>query len=156
MEPLCFWFGNTPFSNFYQEPFIHQGIKFSHSEAAFMWHKAKLFNDKEAMLELTQFISPKRAKDIGRRVRNYDDATWAQARYECMKAVLLDKFSQGKSAQYMSENRNRTYYEASPVDFIWGCGLAEDRLRKRNFVYPGQNLLGKCLMEVRDILYPCQ
>ena len=43
--------------------------------------------------------------------------------------------------------------EASPVDVIWGIGMAKDH---KSILDPtewrGQNLLGFALMEVRDIL----
>ena len=43
--------------------------------------------------------------------------------------------------------------EASPNDKIWGAGLAigDARLNYPNY-YPGQNLLGKALMEARTRL----
>ncbi|MEL7231218.1 MAG: NADAR domain-containing protein, partial [Pseudomonadota bacterium] len=43
--------------------------------------------------------------------------------------------------------------EASPVDRIWGIGLAADDPDLENpYLWKGQNLLGFALMEVRDML----
>mgnify|MGYP006105085405 FL=1 len=43
--------------------------------------------------------------------------------------------------------------EASPVDTIWGIGMASDNVNIENpSKWEGENLLGYALMEVRDLL----
>ena len=43
--------------------------------------------------------------------------------------------------------------EASPHDMKWGIGLsADDPRARRRHSWPGRNLLGEVLMEVRDML----
>lgn len=47
----------------------------------------------------------------------------------------------------------RVLVEASPVDSIWGVGLAADDEAVLNpLLWKGKNLLGFALMEVRDRL----
>ena len=43
--------------------------------------------------------------------------------------------------------------EANPKDSIWGIGLDAETARQTNYYdWPGENFLGKILMEVRDEL----
>ena len=49
--------------------------------------------------------------------------------------------------------RNKHFVEASPYDKIWGIGLNMDDPKSHDpNQWEGQNLLGKCLDEVREIL----
>ncbi|GAB3993979.1 hypothetical protein GCM10028807_30610 [Spirosoma daeguense] len=53
----------------------------------------------------------------------------------------------------MLNTKDRILVEASPVDRIWGIGLAADNDRAENpKLWNGLNLLGFALMEVRDRL----
>jgi ribA/ribD-fused uncharacterized protein len=50
-------------------------------------------------------------------------------------------------------SRGRVLVEASPLDRVWGIGLAEDDERaNRPSQWPGLNLLGFALMDVRAAL----
>ncbi len=54
---------------------------------------------------------------------------------------------------FLLKTGERVLVEASPVDIMWGCGLAEDDERIKDVTqWPGQNLLGFALMEVREML----
>ena len=54
---------------------------------------------------------------------------------------------------FLVGTRTRVLVEASPVDRIWGIGLAQDDERAANPLrWNGTNLLGFALMAVRDRL----
>jgi len=71
-----------------------------------------------------------------------------------MKYVNYLKFTQNlEFRNQLLETENRTLVEASPYDKIWGVGLEETNdliLDEKNWL--GQNLLGKALMEVRELI----
>lgn len=46
----------------------------------------------------------------------------------------------------------KSFVEASPVDSIWGIGMAENNPDLLDTSRWGQNLLGKALTELRDKL----
>ncbi|MFO5909116.1 NADAR family protein, partial [Pseudomonas aeruginosa] len=63
----------------------------------------------------------------------------------------LGKFGQNASLKkYLLGTADRVLVEASPVDAIWGIGLAaSDPLAAEPATWQGLNLLGFALMEVR-------
>jgi predicted NAD-dependent protein-ADP-ribosyltransferase YbiA (DUF1768 family) len=75
---------------------------------------------------------PGAAKALGRTVRSFDDKRWEQHRFNIVGKVLV---------------------EASPVDRVWGIGLAADDPRaERPTEWQGLNLLGFALMRARTML----
>ena len=66
----------------------------------------------------------------------------------------LAKFSQDPVlGGWLLGTGNKVLVEASPVDRVWGTGLAADDGRTADPArWPGLNLLGFALMEVRDRL----
>jgi hypothetical protein len=84
----------------------------------------------------------------------YDDQIWNERKFEIVKNGNIHKFNQHWAlAEYLLKTENRVLVEASPVDTIWGIGLAQDDLDIENiYCWRGQNLLGFALMEVRDFL----
>jgi len=66
----------------------------------------------------------------------------------------LAKFSQNPDFRdFLLTTKNRILVEASPVDKIWGIGLAADDKKIENpRLWKGLNLLGFALMEVRKQL----
>ncbi|MYM27643.1 DUF1768 domain-containing protein [Duganella sp. CY15W] len=63
----------------------------------------------------------------------------------------LGKFGQNPALrEFLLQTSERVLVEASPVDNIWGIGLAFDDPRAENpLEWQGLNLLGFALMEVR-------
>ena len=66
----------------------------------------------------------------------------------------FEKFRQNPPlGEFLLSTGNAVIVEASPVDRIWGIGLAADDERATNpLQWRGENLLGFALMEVRDRL----
>jgi ribA/ribD-fused uncharacterized protein len=91
------YFLTGPFSNFAYSPFILDGIKWENTEAAFMFYKAKHFNDLESMEKIKNESNPYRAKQLGRLVKNYNDKEWDKVRYKYMHKVNLAKYVQNSS-----------------------------------------------------------
>lgn len=73
---------------------------------------------------------PGAVKTLGRQVRGFDQARWDAHRFDLVVAANVAKFSQHPDpGQYLSHTRNRVLAEASPVDRVWGIGLAATDLR---------------------------
>lgn len=119
-----------------------------------MYQKAVLFGDNSAAEKLLSASNPGEAKAIGREVLNFDQAKWDQHRFEIVVSANIAKFSSDPELkEFLLNTGNRVLAEASPVDKIWGIGLAEDNPASENpNQWKGANLLGFALMEVRDQL----
>lgn len=97
-------------------------------------------------------LAPPKALRPGRGVRGFSEVEWAAARYRIVVAGNMAKFSQHDDLRrYLLSTGNRVLVEASPLDRIWGIGLAADDARARSpSRWRGLNLLGCAHMEVRD------
>jgi ribA/ribD-fused uncharacterized protein len=119
-----------------------------------MASKAELFGDQEAFAQILAAKTPREAKAAGRLVSGFNDDVWRQRRYEIVLEGTRSKFSQNPDlATFLLSTGDKVIAEASPVDKIWGIGLAHDDKRAHNpLEWQGENLLGFALMEVRDAL----
>lgn len=142
------------FSNWYDCIVEYKDHTFDNSEQAFMWEKAKFFGDHEIAKKILMFSNPSKAKKLGRQVKNFDAEKWRDPGYRFMVDINFAKFNQNEFLKrHLLETGDKTIVEASPYDKIWGIGLREDDdrvLDEDN--WDGLNLLGKALMEVREIL----
>ena len=87
-------------------------------------------------------------------MRAFDEATWVAHRYDIVLAGTLAKFGQHDDLRaYLLGTGERVLVEASPVDRVWGVGLAADDPRAEDPTrWRGLNLLGFALMAARDAL----
>ncbi|GAO44613.1 NADAR family protein [Flavihumibacter petaseus] len=146
--------GKACFSQWFESPFMVDGIIYKTAEHWMMAQKALLFNDQAAFDKIIQCETPAEAKALGRTVQHYDDAVWNEKKFALVKAGNLHKFRQhAEMAAFLLSTGNKVIGEASPVDAIWGIGLSEN---SRKIYDPsqwrGENLPGFALMEVRDYL----
>ncbi|WP_326951795.1 NADAR family protein [Amycolatopsis sp. NBC_01307] len=86
--------GSGCLSQWWPSPFVVDDVRFATAEHYMMWRKAKLFGDDEVAAQVVAAVPPKRAKDLGRRVRRFDEATWVGARREIVVDGNVAKFTQ--------------------------------------------------------------
>ena len=144
------------FSNFYKSEFVDKNnIKFCCTEKYLMYMKAITFEPQNTKL-LNQILNeknPSKIKYLGRCVKNYDDDIWSNIRYDIMIEGLRYKFNQNTFLKNkLVDTKNKTLYEASKYDKIWGIGYYPYEAVKKDKQTFGSNLLGKALMEIRDEL----
>ena len=143
--------GKECFSQWYPAPFELDGVRFATAEHYMMWSKARLFSDDAVAAKVLAAASPAAAKKLGRAVSHFDDAVWIQHRFDIVVRASWAKFGQNAAFQsYLLGTNNRVLVEASPVDRIWGIGLAATDERAQNpLAWNGLNLLGFALMQAR-------
>jgi ribA/ribD-fused uncharacterized protein len=159
---LFFWGHTKPkngvskscFSQWYDSSFDSEGNHFMTAEHFMMYKKAVLFKDEKAAQRLLAASNPGEAKAIGREVVGFNQQTWESHRFDIVVAANMAKFgSHPELKDFLLNTGDRILVEASPVDAIWGIGLAEDNPACENpNLWKGENLLGFALMAVRDRL----
>lgn len=157
---LLFW-GHQPnadgsigkgcFSQWFEASFEFDGQTYLTAEHFMMAEKARLFGDMETRASILAARTPAEAKKLGRGVKGFDDARWEQARFDIVVRANEAKFSQNQALRdCLLTTGDRVLVEASPVDRIWGIGLAaNDERALEPSAWCGLNLLGFALMEVR-------
>ena len=160
LEYIFFWghtstnrgeVGKECLSQWYPARFDVDGISFATAEHYMMHRKALLFGDHAAADQVLRAPNPGAAKALGRSVRGFVDAVWTEHR----SAIVVDgnyaKFAQSAALrEFLLNTKERVLVEASPVDRVWGIGLAADDEHADNPLrWRGLNLLGFALMTVR-------
>ena len=141
-------------SQWYDCSFEIDGILYSTAEQYMMSQKALLFNDNETNLKIMGSKTPKKYKQLGRQVKNFSPKLWDEKKFDIVVKGNLAKFSQNENLkQFLLNTKNKILVEASPYDKIWGIGMAQDDKDIYNQdKWKGENLLGKALMKVREII----
>ncbi|MEV5240216.1 NADAR family protein [Streptomyces cinnamoneus] len=142
------------FSQWWPSPFTVDGTVYATAEHWMMAGKARLFGDAEAEARALAAGHPKEAKDAGRSVRGFDEEEWHRHRFELVVEGSVHKFGQHPElGAYLLGTGTRVLVEASPLDRVWGIGLAADDERAQDPArWCGLNLLGFALMEARQRL----
>ena len=146
--------GHGCLSQWWQEEFTSEGHIFRSAEHYMMAHKAWLFNDAETAKRILAAPHPGEAKSLGRQVQGFEEDMWHEHRYGIVLRGSIAKFSQSPEIRdFLLSTHKRVLVEASPLDRIWGIGLAADDERALSPAsWKGLNLLGFALMEAREVL----
>ncbi len=153
----------------YELPFLDNSDEFQNllekqnficCEQWMMALKALLFaNDeyKEFNLEIfnktMETDKPKTMKSLGRKVKGFDYMIWLAFGYKIVVNGNFMKFSQNENLKkYLMATNDKHVFEASPHDKIWGIGFDPIKAEQIDKSKYGENLLGKAIMEVRDVL----
>lgn len=168
---LYFYGGDSPFSNFYPVNITYNSKEYSTTEHLFQSMKF----ENEQYSELIRIAdTPAKAAALARQKKNtrhdrwyvnknlYPNlfindvidwsiqhgirirSDWDTYRNEVMWLALKIKFSIPQFKQYLLDTGNVVIYEDSPTDYYWGIG------EKKN----GQNMLGKMLVHLRNLIRP--
>jgi ribA/ribD-fused uncharacterized protein len=145
---------DSVFSQFWPCRLTVDGQSYTSAEQFMMAGKARLFGDRESLAAILATHEPPACKALGRKVRGFDEARWAEARFELVTRGNVAKFGQDDGLRrHLLATDGEILVEASPRDTIWGIGLgkanplAEDPRRWR-----GTNLLGFALVRAREII----
>jgi ribA/ribD-fused uncharacterized protein len=141
-------------SQWWPAPFTVDGVTYATAEHWMMSGKARLFGDAEAERRALAAAHPSQAKKAGRLVRGFDEDIWARERFGLVVEGSVHKFAARPGLrEFLLNTGERVLVEASPVDRVWGIGLAaDDEAAADPERWRGSNLLGFALMEARERL----
>ncbi|KAI4717152.1 hypothetical protein E4T48_06629 [Aureobasidium sp. EXF-10727] len=155
---LCQWYRchfTDPTSN----------LEFSSAEQWMMYNKAHLSNDIDTATAIMATTSPRKQKQLGRDVKNFDAEAWERIKLSIVEKGNYLKFSQGNNLASMKiiddeevvglgglllATEDRELVEASRFDRIWGIEFDAQQALTTPRDNWGQNLLGTALMNVRE------
>lgn len=141
-------------SQWWPSPFSRDGREFRTAEQYMMFAKAELFGDHEAAAKILASRTQFQAQLLGQRVEGFDQAVWEANRERIVFDGNHAKFSQDdKLREFLLSTGTDILAEASSQDLVWGTGFGMDEpVAGRPGRWAGRNLLGFCLMAVRDAL----
>lgn len=141
-------------SQWWPAPFTAGGVRYATAEHWMMAGKARLFGDPEAERRVLAAAEPGAAKAAGRTVRGFDEAVWRRERFALVAEGSRHKFGAHPDLRdFLLATSGRVLVEASPLDRVWGIGLAaQDERAADPARWQGLNLLGFALMDARDAL----
>ena len=84
-------------SQWYLSDFETPDGTFNCAEQYMMYQKALLFDDKEAAVEIMAVSDPRKQKQLGRKVQNFDDDTWNAHRERIVEDGNWYKFTANKT-----------------------------------------------------------
>lgn len=143
--------GASCLSQWWPSPFTVDGVEYATAEHWMMAAKARLFGDAEGERRVLAAGHPSEAKKAGRLVRGFDEEIWRRERFGIVVTGSEHKFAaHGGLRSFLLGTGDRVLVEASPVDRVWGIGLAaDDEAATDPARWRGPNLLGFALMEAR-------
>lgn len=128
------------FSNFSYHGFVLDDLYWPTSEHYF---QAQKFINTPHLEQIRLVKTPKEAAKMGRQRTRPLRTDWEQVKDDIMQKAVLCKFStHADIREILLSTNNEEIVENSPIDFYWGCGSDGS----------GKNMLGKILMEVREII----
>lgn len=141
-------------SNWYLSEFKINDMSFSSVEQYMMYKKAILFHDIEIAEKILETHDVALIKELGRRVRGFNESYWNGVRQIIVFEGLYAKFSQNEMLkEKLKSTGDSILAECAVKDRIWGIGLSmKDPNRFEMDRWSGQNLLGYSLMMVRERL----
>lgn len=137
------------------------GKQFKLREQWMMCLKALLFaqNDvyRKCNLKIVKGImettEPSAIKNFGRQIKGFDEIVWNKYKYAIVANGNYLEFSQNEHMKnILLATNQREIIEAAHYDSVWGIGFNEKDALKTDRNLWGQNLLGKAIMEVREVL----
>ncbi|CAO5150200.1 NADAR domain-containing protein [Frankia sp. AiPs1] len=130
------------------------GVQYRSAQHFVLARKAIVFGDEEALRSVWALPAPIPLSTPCQRVRGYDPAVWAGQRRAVAVEANLAKFGQNRAlGSYLVGTTGLILANTSPRDRIWGIGCdRQDERAAHPGRWPGHNLLGFALMEVRHRL----
>ena len=140
------------FSNWYKRPFVIDDFQYFCVEQYMMAQKARLFHDAENYTKILRADTPEGCKWLGKQVTPFSSEVWDAAKYDIVKAGNREKYKQNPDLrELLLSTGDSILAEASPKDAVWGIAMDAESAAKTNpSDWPGENLLGKILMELRE------
>ncbi|KAH3984400.1 hypothetical protein HBH51_031610 [Parastagonospora nodorum] len=126
-------------------------IPFTCAEQSLMFCKALYFSSPDMCARIMASADPAIHKKLGRSVRGFSEWKWDKVKRRVARVGNWYKFTDGRNERLrrvLVGTGEREIVEASRRDRVWGCGYSEEEAEVYRELW-GENLLGRCLGDVR-------
>jgi len=149
-----FFFWKHRLSQWHIVNFTVNGVVFNCCEMYMMYHKALLMGDSEAAEEILREKNPSNHQKLGRQIKNFNQELWDMNKYCIVLGGNLARFMQSPPCrELLLATGDKILVEASPYDKVWGVALSADNPDILDETkWRGENLLGKVLTQVREVI----
>jgi hypothetical protein len=115
--------------------------------------RSRILQEKTVRADMVDFhpvYKTKYLKSLGRKVANFNEATWQNEREAIMEKIAYHKFTATPEARaLLLGTGSRSIVEASPYDGIWGIKYAEANALKHRSKW-GLNIAGRGIQAARE------
>jgi ribA/ribD-fused uncharacterized protein len=140
------------FSPEYIIPTLVDGVTYPTTEHYLMVQKARMFADEKAVQKVMKAKSAKSAKGVS--IEGAKEDEWDARKDDAMRVILRAKFTQHPELRkQLLETGKSVLGYANARDKYWSIGTSEDTDKAKNpKKWPGKNMVGVLLMELRETL----
>ena len=150
-EYVAFYGRFSPLSNFHPASFDIHGIVYSCVEQYYQAQRALFAKRRDIAQMVLLAKDPVTMKNLGDQLKAFNGEWYSHHTVQAMRSALCAKFSKPYFKQFLFRTEQRTIIEANKYDQFWSCGLSSgDPKIKDTTKWPGENILGKLLMEIRS------
>ena len=142
------------FSNVHPAEIVEDGKKYPTAEHYYMSKKAEFFGDHRTVDLIDKNHDPIRARELGRKVKGFDEAAWLVVKDDYMRQAQVLKYQQNENllGSLLKTDDDVLVY-CNSADLYWGNGVdIMDKRASEPMEWPGDNVLGFILMDVRSSL----
>ncbi len=149
---LCFKGPHFVFSNMYRCQMMHSGLDFTSSESAYQWQKAVDLGRPDTAQRIRDAADGFRAKALSKDLDSDLAFEWRQEHgVRVMEAILEAKLEQVPEFRSQLMETGSAVLAECTHDLFWAAGLTANQAKHCKPAYfPGQNMLGKILMNLRE------
>ena len=133
-------------------PTLVDGVPYLTTEHYLMVQKARMANDEAAVQKIMKAKSAKSVKGVT--IAGVKEEDWDARKDDAMRVILRAKFTQHPELRkQLLETGTSILGYANARDKYWSIGTSEDTDKAKNpKKWPGKNMVGVLLVELRDIL----
>jgi ribA/ribD-fused uncharacterized protein len=144
-------------SNMFPCKIEYQNRIWNSSEQIYQYRKAVFAKNNVAASRIAQCSNGFEAKRIGKSLfqgphKDELNEQWTAVKVRTMRKILREKFKDDNLAYFLASTGDSYLVEANEYDCFWGSGVKTGDVTMTTLAYPGQNWMGKLLMELRVIL----
>lgn len=139
-------------SNFYKCPVTVNDYTFASAEHAIQYKRSLVCKREDVGIEVKQKLKAEDAKGLGDKIPPCKE--WDDSKVSLVKCIVKQKFVENNDLKMRLLNTAGFKLEEASVDRYWGTGIPVYSREFRKSRYPGKNVMGLILEEIRDKFLP--